>query len=277
MVAISGATPVATLLEAEIFEATSVRVLTSPQYKRAPSNKFILRLLNDGVCPWGTGQSLYFSFLYDLTLTAQRTSVVAKDLSPAMQSSVGRAEKQFFWNYAMSRPLVDAGAIRFVMPVIYGFVQQLGDLDLYPGASVGAAPMKASLTLIARRSVHRAGTRHWRRGADKEGRVANFVETEQILVVENEGKAVPPTVASFVQVRGSIPILWTELPNLKYKPTKAIGTTLEHEVAFTKHFDDLGERYKGVIAVNLINQHGGGEAQPLLTSSSPLHLPHSHL
>lgn len=93
-------------------------MITSPVYKNAPSNKFILRLLNDGVCPWGTGQSLYFSYLYDITLTAQRTSVVAKDLSPAMQSSVGRADKQFFWNYAMSRPLIDAGAIRFVMPAV---------------------------------------------------------------------------------------------------------------------------------------------------------------
>ena len=162
----------------------------------------------------------------------------------------------------MSRPIIEAGATRFVMPVIYGFVQQLKDLKVFPGASVGATPVKASLTLIARRSVHRAGTRHWRRGADKEGHVANFVETEQILVVENSNKGsspLPPTVASFVQVRGSIPILWSELPNLKYKPSKAIGTPQEHEVAFTRHFDDLGERYKGVIAVNLINQHGGGE------------------
>ena len=32
-----------------------------------------------------------------------------------------------------------------------------------------------------------------------------------------------PVVASYVQVRGSIPLLWTELPNLKYKPTKVWG------------------------------------------------------
>jgi hypothetical protein len=38
-----------------------------------------------------------------------------------------------------------------------------------------------------------AGTRMWRRGADKDGNVANFVETEQVL--EAEG-----FVASYVQV-----------------------------------------------------------------------------
>ncbi len=37
------------------------------------------------------------------------------------------------------------------------------------------------------------GTRMWRRGADKDGNVANFVETEQVL--EAEG-----FVASYVQV-----------------------------------------------------------------------------
>ena len=37
-----------------------------------------------------------------------------------------------------------------------------------PGKA-GGAVTKASITLIARRSVHRAGTRHWRRGADTDG------------------------------------------------------------------------------------------------------------
>lgn len=40
---------------------------------------------------------------------------------------------------------------------------------------------KYNLTLISRRSRHRAGTRYKRRGVDEEGRVANYVETEQIV------------------------------------------------------------------------------------------------
>jgi hypothetical protein len=36
--------------------------------------------------------------------------------------------------------------------------------------------------LISRRSRERAGMRYQRRGANEEGQVANFVETEQIVI-----------------------------------------------------------------------------------------------
>ncbi len=53
------------------------------------------------------------------------------------------------------------------MPAMYGFICQLPGLKL---ASVkGSKTSTASLTLMARRSVQRAGTRHWRRGVDMEG------------------------------------------------------------------------------------------------------------
>lgn len=56
------------------------------------------------------------------------------------------------------------------------------------------------------------------------GSVANYAETEQLLSIDG-----PPshpavgTLQSFVIVRGSIPVLWTQLPNMKYKPTTVIG------------------------------------------------------
>ncbi len=56
------------------------------------------------------------------------------------------------------------------------------------------------------------------------GAVANFAETEQILTIEG-----PPdhplagTTTAYVLVRGSIPLLWTQLPNIKYKPTTVIA------------------------------------------------------
>ena len=40
-----------------------------------------------------------------------------------------------------------------------------------------------TVTVLARRATQRAGTRHWRRGADKAGYVANFVESEQLTAV----------------------------------------------------------------------------------------------
>jgi hypothetical protein len=81
------------------------------------------------------------------------------------------------------------------------------------------------LCLISRRSRFRAGTRYFRRGIDHEGHVANFNETEQILLVEGQATpgALPPgsTFAaklSFVQIRGSIPLYWAEVNTLRYKP-----------------------------------------------------------
>lgn len=51
------------------------------------------------------------------------------------------------------------------------------------------------VSLVARRSVQRAGARHWRRGADRSGAAANFVETEQVVATPDDA-----VLASFVQV-----------------------------------------------------------------------------
>jgi hypothetical protein len=92
--------------------------------------------------------------------------------------------------------------------------------------SVFAQGRHMHLSLISRRSRFRAGTRYFRRGIDHEGHVANFNETEQILLVE--GQTIPgvhrpsgstfTAKLSFVQIRGSIPIYWAEVNTLRYKP-----------------------------------------------------------
>ena len=56
----------------------------------------------------------------------------------------------------------DAGYDAFAVPIIMGSVAQLGDLEF----ESATRHLTGSLTLIARRSLRRAGTRHWRRGAD---------------------------------------------------------------------------------------------------------------
>lgn len=75
--------------------------------------------------------------------------------------------------------------------------------------------------LISRRNVLRAGTRFNMRGIDEKGNVANFVETEQIVHYGDYR-------CSFVQIRGSIPLAWSQLPNLKYKPAFKIAENENH-------------------------------------------------
>eukprot|EP00252_Welwitschia_mirabilis_P015203 TRINITY_DN3344_c0_g2_i1.p1 TRINITY_DN3344_c0_g2~~TRINITY_DN3344_c0_g2_i1.p1 ORF type:complete len:369 (-),score=59.90 TRINITY_DN3344_c0_g2_i1:112-1218(-) len=93
------------------------------------------------------------------------------------------------------------------------------------------------------------GTRMWRRGADLEGNVANFIETEQIL--EARGFS-----ASYIQVRGSIPVLWEQIVDLSYKPKVNIINAEETPKVVERHFNDLSQRYGNVIAVDLVNQQG---------------------
>ena len=76
------------------------------------------------------------------------------------------------------------------------------------------------LCLVSRRSRYRAGTRYFRRGVDREGHVANFVETEQILLVDaaDSNGDDASIQLSFVQIRGSVPVFWAEVNTLRYKP-----------------------------------------------------------
>ena len=85
----------------------------------------------------------------------------------------------------------DAGMARFVPPVFMGFAGQITGIPLRDRLRSHTA----TVTLLARRSLHRAGTRQWRRGTDLQAAVANFVESEQVVVLD--GGAVQ---ASFVQV-----------------------------------------------------------------------------
>lgn len=89
----------------------------------------------------------------------------------------------------------------FVMPCILGFVRQISAAPV----AAGVKSDTVTVTVIARRALCRAGTRHWRRGADSSGDVANFVESEQILET-GSGE-----VTSMVQLRGSIPLFWSQV------------------------------------------------------------------
>lgn len=64
------------------------------------------------------------------------------------------------------------------------------------------------------------GRRFVTRGLDRQGNAANFVETEHIFVNYEMDFM---NVASYVQIRGSIPLLWTMKPNLKWSPPVKIN------------------------------------------------------
>jgi len=75
----------------------------------------------------------------------------------------------------------------------------------------------------------RLGDRYLKRGVNDKGRVANDVETEQIVVDETGSGPGYERISSVVQVRGSIPLFWSQdasrlnaKPDIHCKPIRAI-------------------------------------------------------
>lgn len=195
--------------------------------------------------------SLYFSPTWDLTNSYQRQSGPTEQIWRL-------ADERFFWNKYASQELIDASAHNpligdFITPVIYGYAQFKQTTILNHPVCFG---------LITRRSTYRAGTRYFRRGVDDDGNVANFNETEQILMVPtSEARSssdLEMQVYSYLQTRGSVPVYWSEINNLKYAPKLTIGASPLDSA--NKHFDQQVDFYGKNYLVNLVNQSGREKA-----------------
>lgn len=110
-----------------------------------------------------------------------------------------------------------------------------------------------SVSLVSRRSRHFAGTRYLKRGVNDNGRVANDVETEQIILDEEAGSC-KGRMSSVVQMRGSIPLFWSqEASRFSPKPDIILQRYDPTYEATKMHFEDLEKRYGNpIIVLNLI-------------------------
>ncbi|XP_022875965.1 phosphoinositide phosphatase SAC1 isoform X1 [Olea europaea var. sylvestris] len=110
-----------------------------------------------------------------------------------------------------------------------------------------------SIALVSRRSRHFAGTRYLKRGVNDHGRVANDVETEQIVLDEEAGTC-KGKMSSVVQMRGSIPLFWSqEASRFSPKPDIILQRYDPTYEATKLHFEDLARRYGNpIIVLNLI-------------------------
>ncbi|XP_024372044.1 phosphoinositide phosphatase SAC6 [Physcomitrium patens] len=201
---------------------------------------------------------LYFSYDVDLTLNADKFQAAAMSECPSIWK---HADDRFLWNRKLMKELIDKQMEPYILPVIQGSFQTID--SVVKGKAV-------TVTLIARRSMRRAGTRMWRRGADLDGNVANFVETEQIL--ESQGY-----FASYTQLRGSIPVLWEQIVDLTYKPKIKTINYENTQKAVEKHFDDLHKRYGDVVAIDLINQQGSEGVLSIAFGESMLKISNNHI
>nr|XP_054596657.1 phosphatidylinositol-3-phosphatase SAC1-B [Nothobranchius furzeri] len=241
LVVITKRTKVGDLLGHAVWKASEFDIIS---YKKTilhlnddqmQDNKTLFSMINNVLHT----DAFYFATSYDLTHTLQRLA----NTSPEFQdlNLLERADPRFVWNGHLLRDFITQPELhQFVFPVIHGFI------------TIEASSVNGKVfewTIISRRSCFRAGARYYVRGIDSEGYAANFVETEQI--VQYGGLK-----ASFVQTRGSIPVFWSQRPNLKYKPKPQISKMANHLDGFQRHFDSQAVLYGRQVVLNLINQKG---------------------
>ncbi|CZT08868.1 hypothetical protein WAI453_006048 [Rhynchosporium graminicola] len=247
---------------------------------------FLPKILRTTQILFGSSQSFFFSYDYDLT-----RSFGSRSTSNLEGSLHDRVDPTYWWNRSIIQPFIEARQSSLVMPLIQGFVGQRSfEMDPRPPNSVvgldnatkssvelvdlpasqgtqqsseeaqgtqprdSTSPRPFLLTLISRRSVKRAGLRYLRRGIDEEGFTANSVETEQILSdpLWDSGKK----LYSFLQLRGSIPVYFSQTP-YAFKPVPQLQHSEETSYsAFSRHFRHLSDTYGSVQAVSLVEKHG---------------------
>ena len=157
----------------------------------------------------------------------------------------GDYDDRFFYNSAFTSKLREHNLEYWVQPFICGLVEQ----------RLLTINQKAlSFILISRRDKSRAGMRFISRGADAQGNVSNFAETEQILTFINDDCY---DVYTYLQTRGSIPIIWKQSPNLKWNPKLLIESNLmKNKSAFKYHIDKMKKAYGENYCINLIDKKG---------------------
>ena len=181
--------------------------------------------------------SFYYSFTYDLTRSYQTQK------SELFSSE--SCDNQFVWN----KNLIKDFPKEYQLPIIHGFIGS-SNCVIEPSTKSNVVMKRIELIIISRRSNERVGRRFFTRGADKNGNVANYVETEQIVTIGDKH-------SSYVQFRGSIPVMWSQVPCIKYMPKIAINENDNDNFSvFSKHFKNMKEKYGPVTCISLIDMKG---------------------
>ncbi|XP_010002973.1 PREDICTED: synaptojanin-1 isoform X1 [Chaetura pelagica] len=242
LVLVTGCMSVGKIQDSEVFRVTSTEFV-SLRIDSADEDRIseVRKVLNSGnfYFAWSaTGVSL------DLSLNAHRS----------MQEHT--TDNRFFWNQSLHLHLKHYGVNcdDWLLRLMCGGVEI---------RTIYAAHKQAKACLISRLSCERAGTRFNVRGTNDDGHVANFVETEQVIFLDD-------SVSSFIQIRGSVPLFW-EQPGLQVGSHRVrMSRGFEANApAFDRHFQTLKNLYGKQIIVNLL---GAKEGEHMLSKAFQSHL-----
>ncbi|KRZ31596.1 Polyphosphoinositide phosphatase [Trichinella pseudospiralis] len=192
--------------------------------------------------------SFYFCYTYDLSRTLQSNAT----------EPTKHWHDRFVWNSYLMKPMVEAGIkAQWLLPLVHGFVGH------FP---INLPSCCLRLVLIARRSKKFAGTRFLKRGASYDGDVANEVETEQILFNRSVMDFKLGSFSSFVQLRGSVPLIWSQdITKVVGKPPIQIDLADPFACIAGNHFKNLLIRYGGpIVVINLVKRREKSRHESIL-------------
>nr|DBA34476.1 TPA: hypothetical protein GDO54_002031 [Pyxicephalus adspersus] len=242
LVVVTGCMSVGKIQDSEVFRVTSTEFVSlriDPTDEDRMSE--VRKVLNSG--------SFYFAWSstgvsMDLSLNAHRST------------QEQRTDNRFFWNQSLHLHLKHYGVNcdDWLLRLMCGGVEI---------RTIYAAHKQAKACIISRLSCERAGTRFNVRGTNDNGQVANFVETEQVIYLDD-------CVSSFIQIRGSIPLFW-EQPGLQVGSHRVrMSRGFEANApAFDRHFQTLKRLYGRQVVVNLL---GSKEGETMLSKAFQSHL-----
>ncbi|XP_020104055.1 phosphoinositide phosphatase SAC2-like isoform X3 [Ananas comosus] len=191
------------------------------------------------LCTIDLTKGFFFSYSYDIMHSLE------KNLSKGETGQVFN-DSMFVWNEFLTSGIRNhLKNTTWTVSLVYGFFKQ---------SRLPVSGKHFMFTLIARRSRYFAGTRYLKRGVNEKGRVANDVETEQIVFEDKVGE-IPPQITSVVQNRGSIPLYWSQETSAHiFRQNIIIHGKDPNYNATQRHFDDLAKRYGKPITILDLNK-----------------------
>ncbi|GAB1864194.1 phosphoinositide 5-phosphatase [Camponotus japonicus] len=246
LVLVTGCFSVGKIGESEVFRITQSGFVPL-FYSQGTEDRVseVRKVLNSGTFyfSWSAGQESL-----DITLSAQR------------RCKSTTTDNRFFWNRMLHIHLVRYGVdtSQWLLKAMCGSVEI---------RTVYVGHRQARAVLTSRLSCERAGTRFNVRGTNDDGHVANFVETEQVIYIDNE-------VTSYVQTRGSVPLFWeqpgVQVGSHKVKISRGFETSAP---AFDRHLKMIKTRYGQQVIVNLLGSSliGSKEGEAMLSQLFQTH------
>lgn len=253
LVMVTGCFSVGKIADCEIFRITQTQ-LVSLQHQPPHEDKIseVRKVLNAGTFyfSWNSNGTHSPSPLqsFDITLSAQR------------RRKTNETDNRFFWNR-----MLHIMPLRFDVDCGFWLLKAMcGSIEI---RTVYAGSHQARAIIISRLSCERAGTRFNVRGCNDEGYVANFVETEQAIYLDNE-------ITSYLQTRGSVPLFWeqpgVQVGSHKVKMSRGFEATAP---AFDKHMTMMKSRYGRQAICNLLGTSliGSKEGEAMLSNEFQKH------